>query len=117
MGSQVKGAQRWMVRAALAGLFVVLCVLADFSLLTQQRVAGNVHRANAASQLSTLYQDARYRVGLEQSLVRKFRLSPNVSVLTERGQAEGRACVGPGSYRGAGALTGGEGHRGPPLGG
>ena len=63
MGSQVKWAQRWIVRAGLAGLFVVLCVLAGFSLLTQERVASNVHRANAASVLSTLYQDARYQVG------------------------------------------------------
>ena len=40
------------------------------------------------ARLSTLYQDARYRVGLEQSLVREFRLSPDVSVLTARGAAE-----------------------------
>jgi diguanylate cyclase (GGDEF)-like protein/putative nucleotidyltransferase with HDIG domain len=88
LGSHVKWAQRWIVRAALAGLFMVLCVLAGFSLLTQQRVATNVHRANAASVLSTLYQDARYQIGLEQSLVRKFRLTPNVTVLSDRGRAE-----------------------------
>ena len=74
--------------AGAAGLFVVLCVLAGFSLLTQQRVARSARRANAGSVLSTIYQDARYRVGLEQSLVRKFRLSPDVWVLSARGQAE-----------------------------
>jgi diguanylate cyclase (GGDEF)-like protein/putative nucleotidyltransferase with HDIG domain len=65
-----------------------MCVLAVFSLLTQDRVAASATRASAASRLSALYQDARYRVGLEQSLVRKFRLSPDASVLADRGSAE-----------------------------
>ena len=93
MGSQVRWAQRWIVRAGLTGLFVVLCGLAGFSLLTQDRVAKSAVRANAASQLSAIYQDARYRVGLEQSLVRRFRLSPDVSVLVARGQAEAELVV------------------------
>ena len=93
MGSQVRWAQRWIVRAGLTGLFVVLCGLAGFSLLTQDRVAKSAVRANAASQLSAIYQDARYRVGLEQSLVRRFRLSPDVSVLVARGQAESQLVV------------------------
>jgi diguanylate cyclase (GGDEF)-like protein/putative nucleotidyltransferase with HDIG domain len=88
VGSQVRWAQHWIVRAGLVGLFVVICLLAGFSLLTQDRVAHSALRANAASQLSALYQDARYRVGLEQSLVRKFRLSPRVAVLAARGSAE-----------------------------
>ena len=88
MGSQVRRTQHWIVCVGLAGLFVVMCVLAGFSLLTQDRVSKSALRANAASKLSALYQDARYRVGLEQSLVRKFRLSPDVSVLTARGLAE-----------------------------
>jgi diguanylate cyclase (GGDEF)-like protein/putative nucleotidyltransferase with HDIG domain len=88
MADQVRWVQRWIVRAGLAGLFVVMCLLAVFSLLTQDRVAKSAVRANEASKLSMLYLDARYRVGLEQSLVRKFRLSPDVSVLTARGQAE-----------------------------
>lgn len=89
MGRHGRGAQSWVVPAGSVGLFVVLCVLAGFSLLTQERVARSARRANAGSALSTLYQDARYRVGLEQSLVRKFRLSPAVSVLAARGAAEG----------------------------
>jgi hypothetical protein len=88
MGSQVRIAQRWIVRAGLAGLFLVLCVLAGFSVLMQDRVAQSAVRATAASRLSAIYQDARYRVGLEQSLVRKFRLSPDVSTLVARGLAE-----------------------------
>jgi len=81
-----------IARAAVIGVSVqvglVLCVLAGISLLSQQRVASSASRATAASRLSTLYQDARYRVGLEQSLVRKFRLTPDVSVLVSRGDAE-----------------------------
>jgi diguanylate cyclase (GGDEF)-like protein/putative nucleotidyltransferase with HDIG domain len=88
MGSHGRWAQRWIVPAGLGSLLVVLCVLAGFTVLTQERVANSAHRANAASVLSTIYQDARYRVGLEQSLVREFRLSPKVSVLTARGAAE-----------------------------
>jgi diguanylate cyclase (GGDEF)-like protein/putative nucleotidyltransferase with HDIG domain len=88
MGNQLRWGPRWIVRVGLGGLFVVLCVLAGFSLLTQQRVARSAERANDAAALSNLYQDARYRVGLEQSLVRKFRLIPDVSVLVARGDAE-----------------------------
>src|SRR5690348_2375412 len=88
VGSHVRSAQRWIVGAGLVGLCAVMCVLAGFSLLTQDRVAKSALRANAASKLSMLYLDARYRVGLEQSLVRKFRLSPDVAVLSARGQAE-----------------------------
>ncbi len=90
MGGQARWVQRWLLRLGLVGLFLVLCVLAAFTVLTQQRVARSARRANAANVLSALYQDARYEVGVEQSLVREFRLSPDVSVLVERGAAESR---------------------------
>ena len=35
-----------------------------------------------------LYLDARYRVGLQESLVSQFRLSPDVALLSARGRAE-----------------------------
>ena len=88
MNGEVKSAQRWSVRAGLAGVFAVMCVLAGFSLFTQGRVAASAGRANSANRLSALYMDARYQVLLEQSLVRKFRLTADVSVLTDRGAAE-----------------------------
>jgi diguanylate cyclase (GGDEF)-like protein/putative nucleotidyltransferase with HDIG domain len=88
VGNQVRWAQRWIVRVGLAGLLVVMCLLAAFSLLTQDRIAKSAARANAASRLSMLFLDARYRVALEQSMVRKFRLSPDVSVLSQRGLVE-----------------------------
>ena len=49
MGRHGRWAQRWIVPAGSAGLFVVLCVLAGFSLLTQERVAKSARRANAGS--------------------------------------------------------------------
>jgi diguanylate cyclase (GGDEF)-like protein len=88
VGSQVRWVQRWIIRAGLAGLFVVMCLLAGLSLLTQDRVASSAQRANAASKLSMLYLDARYRVGLQESLVSQFRLSPDVALLSTRGSAE-----------------------------
>ena len=48
MGSQVRWVQRWIIRAGLAGLFVVMCLLAALSLLTQDRVASSAQRANAS---------------------------------------------------------------------
>ncbi|MGZ4187926.1 MAG: bifunctional diguanylate cyclase/phosphohydrolase [Solirubrobacteraceae bacterium] len=90
MGTQARWMQRWMMRAGLAGLFVVLCVLAGFSLLIQRRVGDSARRANAANVMSALYQDARYEVIAEQSLVRAFRLSPDASILAERGAAESK---------------------------
>src|SRR4051812_19875119 len=89
-GGEARRMQRWLMRAGVAGVFLVLCVLAVFSLLIQQRVANSARRANAANNLSALYQNARYEVIVEQSLVRAFRLSPDVSVLTRRGAAESR---------------------------
>jgi diguanylate cyclase (GGDEF)-like protein/putative nucleotidyltransferase with HDIG domain len=86
--SQVRWVQRWIVRAGLAGLVVVMCLLAGFSLLTQNRVARSAGRASRASKLSMLYVDARYRVGLQQSLMSQFRLSPDVSLLSVRGNEE-----------------------------
>jgi diguanylate cyclase (GGDEF)-like protein len=90
VGSQVRWVQRWIIRAGLAGLFAVMCLLAGLSLLTQDRIASSALRANASSKLSMLYLDARYRVGLQQSLVREFRLSPDVGLLSERGAVETR---------------------------
>lgn len=90
MGRQTPSVQRWMMWAGVAGLVLVLCVLAGFSLLVQHRVAQSDRRADAAYELSALYENARYQVGIEQSLVRQFRLSPDVSVLTARGAAENK---------------------------
>lgn len=85
---QVRVTHRWTVRVGLIGVFAVMCALAGFSVLTQDRVAASAARADAADRVNALYMNARYLVLLEQSLVRKFRLSRDVSILTDRGAAE-----------------------------
>jgi diguanylate cyclase (GGDEF)-like protein len=79
---------RWIVRASVAGLLVVLCFLAGFSVMTQTRAAGQSRRADAAGTMSNLYQDARFWVGQEESLERKYRLEPGAAVLALHNAAE-----------------------------
>ena len=79
---------RWMLRMSAAGLLAVLVFLAGFSLFTQHRVAGLSQRADQANRLSETYQDARYWVGQEESLERKYRLEPGADVLGMHNQAE-----------------------------
>ena len=72
---------RWTVRSSVAGLLAVLCFLAGFSILTQRRVARVSQRADEANRTSAIYQDARFWVGQEESLERKYRLEPGSDVL------------------------------------
>ena len=62
------------------GLLAVLCFLAGFSVLTENGVAGEAGRAQRATRLSELYGDARFWVGQEESLERKYRLEPGLAV-------------------------------------
>jgi diguanylate cyclase (GGDEF)-like protein len=59
----------------------VLCFLAGFSLLTEDHVAGRATVAERAMRVSQLYGDARFWVGQEESLERKYRLEPTRAVL------------------------------------
>ena len=81
-------ASRWALHASVAGLLVVVCVLAGFSILTQTRIAGRSQRADQATRVSAVYQDARFWVGQEESLERKYRLEPGPEVLALHEQAE-----------------------------
>ena len=66
---------------SVAGLLAVLCFLAGFSILTQRRVIRVSERADEANRTSAIYQDARFWVGQEESLERKYRLEPGSDVL------------------------------------
>jgi diguanylate cyclase (GGDEF)-like protein len=79
---------RWALRASVAGLLVVVCVLAGFSIVAQTRIAARSQRADQATRVSELYQDARFWVGQEESLERKYRLEPGSEVLGLHDQAE-----------------------------
>ena len=79
---------RWALRASIAGLLIVLCLLAGFSIVAQTRIADRSTRADQATRVSETYQDARFWVGQEESLERKYRLEPEPEVLARHRQAE-----------------------------
>jgi diguanylate cyclase (GGDEF)-like protein len=74
------GASRWVARACIGGLLAVLCFLAGFSLLTGDDLAGRAAESQRATRLGQLYGDARFWVGQEESLERKYRLEPSPAV-------------------------------------
>src|SRR3954451_21142138 len=82
--------ERWAVRASVAGLLVVLCFLAGFSMLTQRSVEQTSRKADRAMRLSAIYQDARDWVGEEQSEERRYRFEGSSSVRLQHDAAEKR---------------------------
>jgi diguanylate cyclase (GGDEF)-like protein/putative nucleotidyltransferase with HDIG domain len=71
----------WIVRASVAGLLLVLGFLSALSIIAQSHEADLSRNADAANRLSSVYQDARFWVGQEESLERKYRLEPTRAVL------------------------------------
>ena len=82
------GANRWVARACVGALLAVLCFLAGFSLLTENDLARRAAGAQRATRLGQLYGDARFWVGQEESLERKYRLEPSPAVLQLHTDAE-----------------------------
>jgi diguanylate cyclase (GGDEF)-like protein len=81
---------RWIVRASLAGLVVVLCFLAAFSVVTRHSVAVKSDRADRATRLSATYQNARHWVSEQKSVERQYRIEGSYAVLAAHRQAERR---------------------------
>jgi diguanylate cyclase (GGDEF)-like protein len=79
---------RWVARACVGALLAVLCFLAGFSLLTENALAGRAAGARRATRLGQLYGDARFWVGQEESLERKYRLEASPAVLQLHTDAE-----------------------------
>jgi diguanylate cyclase (GGDEF)-like protein/putative nucleotidyltransferase with HDIG domain len=71
-----------------AGLVAVLCFLAGFSVLTQRNVADRSRAADETTRLAAVYADARFWVGQEESLARKYRLEPGPTALALHDEAE-----------------------------
>jgi diguanylate cyclase (GGDEF)-like protein len=71
-----------------AGLVAVLCFLAGFSVLTQRKVADRSRAADEATKLAAVYADARFWVGQEQSLERKYQLEPGSTMFALHAEAE-----------------------------
>ena len=81
---------RWIVRASLAGLVVVLCFLVGFSVVTRHSVAVKSASADRATRLSATYQDARHWVGEQKSVERQYRIEGSYAVVFAHRQAERR---------------------------
>lgn len=69
-------------------MLIGLTALAAFALSAQHAVVNEAARADSATRLAAVYQDARYWVGQEESLERKYRLEPGAAVLALHDQAE-----------------------------
>src|SRR5512133_1947839 len=81
---------RWIVRASLAGLVVVLCFLVGFSVVTRHSVAVKSASADRATRLSATYQDARHWVSEQKSIEREYRIEGSYAVVSAHRQAERR---------------------------
>jgi diguanylate cyclase (GGDEF)-like protein len=81
---------RWIVCASLAGLVVVLCFLAIFSVVTRHSVAVKSASADRATHLSATYQDARHWVSEQKSIERQYRIEGSYAVVFAHRQAERR---------------------------
>jgi diguanylate cyclase (GGDEF)-like protein len=79
---------RWVVRASVVGLLVVLCFLAGFAILTQSRDAARSRQADTANALGNAYQAARFWVSQEESLLSSYRIEPGAAILREQDEAE-----------------------------
>ena len=90
MPSPDRHKDRWIVRASLAGLVVVLCFLAAFSVVTERGVAAKSALADRATRLSATYQDARHWVSEQKSVERQYRIEGSYSVVFAHRQAARR---------------------------
>ncbi len=75
------------MRTGVAGLVAGLVGLAVFALVTQHRVVVEANRTDAANRLATVYQDARFWVGQDESLERKYRVEPSRKALSQHEQS------------------------------
>jgi diguanylate cyclase (GGDEF)-like protein/putative nucleotidyltransferase with HDIG domain len=74
-------ARRWPLRASVAALIAGLAALAAFALLTEHRVVDEASKVGKANHFATVYQDARFWVGQDESLERKYRVEPSRQAL------------------------------------
>ena len=76
-----------LYRTALGGLALVLLLLSGFGIASAQRTDKAARRVSAATGLSDVYQRARFAVGEEESLERKYRLEPGHEVRAKHERA------------------------------
>jgi diguanylate cyclase (GGDEF)-like protein len=78
---RAKPAGRVVVRTSQAALILALAALAIFALTDQHRVSLEARSAETANRLANVYQDARFWVGQDESLERKYRVEPSRKTL------------------------------------
>jgi len=76
-------------RLALVGLTAVIVALSAFGLWSSVRTSRASAQASEATRLSDVYERARFAVGEEESLERKYRLEPGREVRTKYEAAAG----------------------------
>jgi hypothetical protein len=80
--------RRGFARIDVALLILGLLVVGVFALSIQRSIAKESARSDSNSQLASTYQNARFWVGQEESLERKYRLEPTSAVLRLHSEAE-----------------------------
>jgi len=81
---------RWIARAGVAALFVVLGLLAMLCLVTQRRTTDLSRRAEAATSLGALYQDVHHWVEEEKSVEREYMLEGSTAVRRHHAETKAR---------------------------
>lgn len=67
-------------RLALSALAAVMVALAVFGMWSANRTAAKSRSASNATTVAYLFEQARYAVGQEESLERKYRLEPGAGI-------------------------------------
>jgi diguanylate cyclase (GGDEF)-like protein len=80
---------RALTRFCMVGLATVLLFMAAFAVAGAFRINAASHATSRATQLADAYERARYAVGGEESLERKYRLEPGPEVLSRFDRAAG----------------------------
>ncbi len=78
---------RWIVRLSSVVMTAGLIALSVFALAAQREVVDKARTAHTANVLARLFQDARFWVGQNESLERKYRVEPSPAVLADHEQA------------------------------
>jgi diguanylate cyclase (GGDEF)-like protein/putative nucleotidyltransferase with HDIG domain len=72
---------RWLLRLIVACLIAGWAALGLFALVTQHHVVVEARKADATNGIAGVYQDARFWVGQDESLERKYRVEPSLQAL------------------------------------
>ncbi|BDI29512.1 hypothetical protein CCAX7_15630 [Capsulimonas corticalis] len=84
MGARRRHFVGWL---ASTGLALVLLILTGFVFWASVTTRSLTRQAHTAAQLNDAYQEARYAVGAEESLERKYRLEPGAEVSRDHRRA------------------------------